>query len=117
MPAITRVEFREFSARHRNASRNWLVVKLNTDDPAVYGLGDASPMENEAEVKLLRELRPPMLLGSLTGRLTLDAALARLSRLAGARAGVVVLPVAEAAVDVDKPEDLVLVEAILRGRA
>ena len=59
----------------------------------------------------------PMLLGYLAGWLTLEAALARLSRLAGAKAGVVVLPVAEAAVDVDKPEDLVLVEAILRGRA
>lgn len=59
----------------------------------------------------------PMLLSYMVGWLTLDAALARLSRLAGARAGVVVLPVAEAAVDVDKPEDLVLVEAILRGRA
>ena len=58
-----------------------------------------------------------MLLGYLAGWLTLEAALARLSRLAGAKAGVVVLPVAEAAVDVDKPEDLVLVEAILRGRA
>ena len=53
MPAITDVEFREFSAHHRNASRNWLVVKLNTDDPSVYGLGDASPMENEVEVKTL----------------------------------------------------------------
>ena len=58
-----------------------------------------------------------MLLSYLAGLLTLEAALARLSRLAGAKAGVVVLPVAEAAVDVDKPEDLVLVEAILRGRA
>ncbi len=53
MPAITSVEFREFSARHHNASRNWLVVKLNTDQPGLYGLGDASPMENEAEVKIL----------------------------------------------------------------
>jgi galactonate dehydratase len=53
MPAITDVEFRQFSARHHNATRNWLVVKLNTDDPAVYGLGDASPMENEEEVKRL----------------------------------------------------------------
>ena len=53
MPAITDVEFREFSARHHNATRNWLVVKLNTDDPSVYGLGDASPMENEEEVKRL----------------------------------------------------------------
>ena len=52
-----------------------------------------------------------------TGRLTLEAALARISALAGARAGAVVLPVAEAAVDVDKPEDLVLVESILRQRA
>ena len=59
----------------------------------------------------------PMLLGYLGGWLTLDAALARLSRIAGAKAAVAVLPVAEAAVDVDKPEDLVLVEAILRGRA
>lgn len=51
MPAIKDVEFRQFSAQHRNAQRNWLVVKLNTDDPAVYGLGDASPMDNDAEVK------------------------------------------------------------------
>ena len=53
MPAIKDVEFREFSARHHNAKRNWLVVRLNTDDPQVYGLGDASPMENEREVKIL----------------------------------------------------------------
>jgi galactonate dehydratase len=51
MPAITGVEFREFSAQHYNASRNWLIVKLNTDDPAVFGLGDASPMEDHAGVK------------------------------------------------------------------
>ena len=53
MPAITSVEFRQFSAKHHNASRNWLVVKLNTDDPALYGLGDASPMDNEADVMSL----------------------------------------------------------------
>jgi galactonate dehydratase len=53
MPAITGVEFRQFSAAHHNAQRNWLVVKLTTDDPAIYGLGDASPMINEDEVKLL----------------------------------------------------------------
>lgn len=53
MPAITGVEFREFSARHSNASRNWLVVVLRTDDPNVYGLGDASPMQHHEEVKLL----------------------------------------------------------------
>ena len=31
--------------------RNWLVIKLLTDEPKLYGLGDASPMENENEVK------------------------------------------------------------------
>jgi galactonate dehydratase len=53
MPAITNVEFRQFSAKHRNADRNWLVVKLNTDDPALYGLGDASPMSHDQAVKNL----------------------------------------------------------------
>ena len=70
MPAITDVEFREFSARHRNASRNWLVVKLNTDDPGVYGLGDASPMENETEVK---SLITDFVSNHLTGKDPLDS--------------------------------------------
>jgi galactonate dehydratase len=51
MPAITGVEFRQFSAQHHNAQRNWLMVKINTDDPKVFGLGDASPMEDEEQVK------------------------------------------------------------------
>ena len=51
MPKITNVEFLEFSANHHNASRNWLVIKLNTDDPKLFGLGDASAMEDENEVK------------------------------------------------------------------
>lgn len=53
MPAITSIEFRQFSAEHHNASRNWLVIKLNTDDPDLYGLGDASPMQHDEEVKLM----------------------------------------------------------------
>lgn len=51
MPAITGIEFREFSAVHHNASRNWLMIVLRTDDPAIYGLGDASPMHHHDEVK------------------------------------------------------------------
>ncbi|MEX0762065.1 MAG: mandelate racemase/muconate lactonizing enzyme family protein [Dehalococcoidia bacterium] len=52
---ITGVEFRRFSAKHHNASRNWLIVKVLTDDPAVYGLGDASAMENDPEVMAIIE--------------------------------------------------------------
>jgi galactonate dehydratase len=51
MPVITGVEFREFSAVHRNASRNWLMLLLRTDDPAITGLGDASPMQHHDVVK------------------------------------------------------------------
>jgi GTP:adenosylcobinamide-phosphate guanylyltransferase len=56
-------------------------------------------------------LRP--LLAYLFGRLTLDDAMARASEVIGARVAAVRLPFAEAAIDVDKPADLALVEAIL----
>lgn len=53
----------------------------------------------------------------LAGRLTLEQALARLSARLGVRVGAVVLPFAEAAVDVDTPADHALVEAALAARA
>jgi GTP:adenosylcobinamide-phosphate guanylyltransferase len=53
----------------------------------------------------------------LLGRLTLEDALARASRVIGARVAAVVMPQAEAAIDVDKPADLELVETILARKA
>jgi GTP:adenosylcobinamide-phosphate guanylyltransferase len=50
------------------------------------------------------------------GRLTLAQALARLSRVLEVDARAVVVPFAEAAIDVDKPSDLALVEEILGRR-
>lgn len=52
----------------------------------------------------------------LLRRLTLEGALRRLSAAAGAEGRAVVLPEAWAAVDVDKPDDLTLVERILAER-
>ena len=49
----------------------------------------------------------------LLGRLTLDEALARLSRRLDVKIGAVVMPFAEAAIDVDSPADLALVERIV----
>ncbi|GAB4255772.1 MAG: nucleotidyltransferase family protein [Deferrisomatales bacterium] len=49
----------------------------------------------------------------LLGRLTLEEGLRRLSRAMGVRAGVVVLPFPEAAIDVDKVSDWELVERIV----
>ena len=59
-------------------------------------------------------------LGSLTAfalnRMTLDQALIRASRKLGCKAAAVRLQEAEAAVDVDRPEDLTLTERLLRQR-
>ena len=52
----------------------------------------------------------------LLGRLSLEQALAGLSQRMGLRVGVVRMPFAEAAIDVDKVEDLLLVESILTER-
>lgn len=56
------------------------------------------------------------LLRFVLGRLSLDRALDHLSAKTGARIGMVAMPFAEAAIDVDKPGDLDLAEAILRAR-
>ncbi len=53
----------------------------------------------------------------LLGRLDLEEAFARVSRVIGARVGAVPLPFPEAAIDVDKPADLELVSRILAAPA
>lgn len=64
--------------------------------------------------RIVRRLGPGSLLRYLTGRLTLDAALARLGRVAGVEARAIASPYGLAAVDVDKPGDLDLVRALLK---
>ena len=61
-------------------------------------------------------LGPLGVLAYLTGSLSLEQALARLSRRLDLRLGAVLLDEPEAAVDVDTPEDLRLAEALLRRR-
>jgi hypothetical protein len=66
-----------------------------------------TPWKIAARIGLLPLLRYAL------GRLDLDAAFRELSRVAGVRGVPVVLPQPEAAIDVDKPSDLVQVERIL----
>ena len=66
--------------------------------------------------RLVSAVGPAALLRFLVGRLSLEAAMDRLSVLAGCRVRAVVLPFAEAAMDVDKPSDLALAETILARR-
>ncbi|WP_343897950.1 NTP transferase domain-containing protein [Craurococcus roseus] len=65
---------------------------------------------------MARALGPLLVLRFALGRLTLRAALDALGRRCGARLAAVEMPFADAAVDVDKPDDLALAEAALRRR-
>ncbi len=61
---ITGVEFYRFGGKHWNASRNWLVVKVLTDNPKLHGLGDASAMANDTEVMgIIEDWFPRYLVG------------------------------------------------------
>jgi GTP:adenosylcobinamide-phosphate guanylyltransferase len=66
--------------------------------------------------RIVRSLGPMTLFRYMTGRLSLEEAIKRLSVLTGVRVEAVLLPFGEAAVDVDKPEDLMLAES-LAGRS
>jgi GTP:adenosylcobinamide-phosphate guanylyltransferase len=65
---------------------------------------------------MIRLLGPLPLARFLLGRLSLQAAVAKLEQLTGTRLAAVALPFAEAAIDVDKPEDLDLARRILESR-
>ena len=68
-------------------------------------------------LRLVREIGLGALIRYALGLLSLDGAFRHVSRLTGARIAPVILPFAEAATDVDKPSDHVLVEAILKRRS
>ena len=67
--------------------------------------------------KVIATFGPVSLLMFTLGRLTLEDAMRRASRLLGVEVAAVVLPYAEAAIDVDKVADLALAEDILRRRS
>jgi CTP:molybdopterin cytidylyltransferase MocA len=68
-------------------------------------------------LRLIWEIGPLALIKVLLGLMDADQAFAYLSKKAGATIRHVELPIAEAAVDVDKPADLELVERIFASRA
>ncbi|MBP2293397.1 nucleotidyltransferase family protein [Azospirillum rugosum] len=66
--------------------------------------------------RMIRMLGPGTLLSYALGRLRLDTALATFGRRTGTVLAAVDMPFANAAVDVDRPDDLTLADAILAGR-
>lgn len=72
--------------------------------------------DRKRPLAMARLLGPLTLLRFALRRLTLRAALDALERRCGARLAAVEMPFADAAIDIDKPADLALVEAVLRRR-
>jgi GTP:adenosylcobinamide-phosphate guanylyltransferase len=72
--------------------------------------------ERKKPLRVVKVLGWMTVLRYLLGRLTLEQALNGLSRRMNLRAGTVLMPFAEAAIDVDKIEDWHLVEDILAAR-
>ena len=67
--------------------------------------------------KLAAQFGPAMIVQYLLGQLSLAGAFAYASRKIGITAAPVMMPFAEAAIDLDKPSDLALIESILDARA
>lgn len=72
--------------------------------------------ERKRPWKIAGAFGPGSLLAFALNRLTLDQAMARASKKIGAKAVAIPIFDAEAAVDVDRPEDLALAERLLRQR-
>lgn len=66
--------------------------------------------------RLMRAFGVMSLMAYLLGQLTVARAARRASAIIGAKVAIIDLPFAEAAIDVDKPADLVLVDRILKDR-
>ena len=72
--------------------------------------------ERKKPLRIVKVMGWTTVLRYLLGRLTLDQALAKLSKRMNLKVGAVQMPFAEAAVDVDKVDDLILVESVLGAR-
>lgn len=72
--------------------------------------------ERKKPLRIIKVMGWMAVIRYLLGRLSLEQALGGLSQRMGLRAGVVRMPFAEAAIDVDKVEDMLLVESILTER-
>ncbi len=115
-------------AAYPEARRTWLRFRdgrytgcnlfafLTADSRQVLDFWRRIESERKRPLRIVRAFGVTSLFAYLSGRLTLAGALRRASHRVGADVRAVVLRQADAAVDVDKEEDLALVEQILVDR-
>jgi GTP:adenosylcobinamide-phosphate guanylyltransferase len=127
--AFAMVERKTVEKAHPDTRRTWLkaanghfsganLFALLTPDSALgTDFWARAEKERKRTLKLLSFLGLGIFLRAVTRTISLEAAAERVGRKAGFRLKAVLLPFAEAAIDVDKPSDLELAERILAARA
>lgn len=127
--AAAMVERATLMASHPESRRTWLKFRAGAWSGAnLFWLGGPNAkraLQKWKEIeqdrkkgwKIVRAFGPALLVGAGLRLLTIHAAIARAGRALGVRARVVPLPFAEACIDADKPDDVLLIERILARRA
>jgi GTP:adenosylcobinamide-phosphate guanylyltransferase len=127
--AFAMVERRTVERAHPDTKRTWLkaadghysganLFALMTEASArATDFWGRAEKDRKRTLKLLSFLGPRIFLRAVTRTISLQAAAEQAGRKAGFRLKPVLLPFAEAAIDVDKPADLELAERILAARA
>jgi GTP:adenosylcobinamide-phosphate guanylyltransferase len=127
--AIGVVERKPLLARLPETKRTWLHFRGGAYTGAnLFALGSANALpaierwraveqDRKKGWRVLAAIGPALLLGAVLRLRTLDQSVASVGRKLGMTLRAVVLSDPLAGVDVDKPEDHALVEAILAGRA
>jgi GTP:adenosylcobinamide-phosphate guanylyltransferase len=111
-PAYPNVQRTYLNFANRSVSGCNLFYIANAKGLKVIEFWQKAQQHRKQPWKLARAFSLPLLISYLTGRLTLDRAFEHASKTLGMTAKPVMLPFAEAAIDVDKPSDKVLVEEI-----
>ncbi|WP_240616830.1 NTP transferase domain-containing protein [Sphingorhabdus sp. YGSMI21] len=126
--AVGVVERRTMLAAYPDARRTWLKFRGGAysganlfallDDRAKPAVAFWSSVEKDRKKgwKIFAHFGPSLLLRALSRTIGFRQAMAQAGERMGLRAEPVILTTAEAAIDVDKPEDLALVTAILEQR-
>lgn len=127
--AVAMVERRVLLSRYPESRRTWLKFRggwwsganlfwfANDRVMPLLDLWREVEQDRKKGMKIVGAFGPLLLLGAVLRLLSIHQAVAKAGRRFGVTARVVPMPQPEACIDVDKPQDRELVEAILSGRA
>lgn len=124
--AVAMVERAVLMAAYPHGRRTWLKARGGAwsganlfwlqRSPAVAGLlqfWQSIERDRKRGIKIVSAFGPVLLIGAVCRLVSMPAAIRRAGRRFALKARLVAMPMAEACIDVDKPDDLVLVESIL----